>query len=278
MNPPTDTSSNGDPGSSSTPTANTSATATAATATVRRARPTTQPSTNRRLEVIDLDTIVLWVPDPNTPLNADDDTLAYFDAGEVDTDFDEHVEEEGEPAMMGEKRGWEDAETMQLAWVRHDKDEEYRSQSRLQGQNRDVTLWEELKKRHPQFRHKFQAVKSKLFRMEAHYRKVRALLLEPSGKGRPIKIPIYYEVYDRVMGDRANARPPALAGSLPGANVVRTPPTTPGIAGMLHGRIKSNKIALSTAARVQRTIHTVALASLSHPTPISCDRPLQITV
>ncbi|CAI5517579.1 unnamed protein product [Closterium sp. Naga37s-1] len=65
--------------------------------------------------------------------------------------------------------------------------------------------------------------------MEAHYRKVRDLLLKPSGKGRPPKIPVYYDIYDRIFGNRTNAIPPALAGSLPGANIIRTPPTTPGI-------------------------------------------------
>ncbi|CAI5537346.1 unnamed protein product [Closterium sp. Naga37s-1] len=85
MNPAPNVS-NGDPGS---------ATATAARPAPRRARPTTHPATNRRLEVIDLDTIVLQAPDLNTPINADDDTLAYFDAGEIETDLDEHAEEEG---------------------------------------------------------------------------------------------------------------------------------------------------------------------------------------
>ncbi|CAI7794597.1 unnamed protein product [Closterium sp. NIES-53] len=138
--------------------------------------------------------------------------------------------------MPGEKRyGWEDAEVMQLVWTRHDKDEDVRSQTRLQGQNRDVSVWLELKRHHPAFRHKFATVKAKLFHMEAHWRKASDLLLEPSGKRRPPKIPIYYDIYDRIFGDRANARPHALVGSLPGANVIGTPLTTPGIAGSATG-------------------------------------------
>ncbi|CAI5458544.1 unnamed protein product [Closterium sp. Yama58-4] len=108
--------------------------------------------------------------------------------------------------MPGEKRnGWSDVEVMQLAWTRHDIDEDVRAQTRLQGQNRDVTVWLELKRRHPNFRHKFSA---------------------PSRKGRPPEILFYYNIYDRIFGDCANAVPPALAGRLPGANVIRTPPAT----------------------------------------------------
>ncbi|CAI5464672.1 unnamed protein product [Closterium sp. Yama58-4] len=114
------------PGSSSAPTASIFSAATTLRNQQRRVRSTNQTAANRRLDVFDLDTIVLLVPDPKAPLNADDDTLAYFDVGELKTDVDDHAEEEGEPAMAGEKRSWEDAETMQLAWVRHDKDEEVR--------------------------------------------------------------------------------------------------------------------------------------------------------
>ncbi|CAI5520692.1 unnamed protein product [Closterium sp. Naga37s-1] len=94
----------------------------------------------------------------------------------------------------------------------------------------DVTIWDELIKRHPAFRHNFSAMKVKLFRMEVTYRKVRDILLGESGKGRPPKIPIFYEIYEGIMGDRANAQPPALAGSLPGANVGGSPPSTPNMA------------------------------------------------
>ncbi|CAI5514560.1 unnamed protein product [Closterium sp. Naga37s-1] len=223
-------STNGNPGTSSNPNPTAPASATTARPQHRRARATTQGNTGRRLEVIDLDTIIAQVPDPSAPLNANDDTLAYFDAGEVESDAKDNGDDDDDTNLPGEKRGWQDAELMQLAWVRHDKDTEVHSQTRLQGQNKDVTVWDELKQRHPTFRHKFAAVKAKLFRMEAHCRKVRGLLLEPSGKGRPPKIPIFYDIYDRIFGDRANVRPPAIAGSLPGANGIGTPPTTPGIA------------------------------------------------
>ncbi|CAI5468110.1 unnamed protein product [Closterium sp. Yama58-4] len=183
-------------------------------------------TTARRLDVIDLDQVIARVPAHNTPLNGDDDTLAYFDAGEVDCDVDDTADEDTDPAMAPTGARWEPHEVMQLAWIRHDNDEQWRSQNRLQGQNRDVMLFEKLKARHPDFRHGFAAVKAKVFRMEAQYRRVADLLINSSGKGRPPKIPIFYDIFDRILGDRANARPSALAGSLPSANVVNVPSTS----------------------------------------------------
>ncbi|CAI7789085.1 unnamed protein product [Closterium sp. NIES-54] len=178
------------------------------------------------IDVIDLDQVIARVPAHNTPLNANDDSLAYFDAGEVDCDVEDTADEDTDPAMATDRSRWEAHEVMQLAWIRHDYDAQYRGQTRLQGQNRDVMLFEKLRERHPEFRHNLAAVKAKVFRMEAQYRRVGDLLLNASGKGRPPKLPIFYDIFDRILGDRANARPPALAGSLPGANVVNLPSTS----------------------------------------------------
>ncbi|CAI5519516.1 unnamed protein product [Closterium sp. Naga37s-1] len=176
--------------------------------------------------VIDLDQVIARVPAHNTPLNANDDSLAYFDAGEVDCDVEDTADEDTDPTMATDMSRWEAHEVMQLAWIRHDYDAQYHGQTRLQGQNRDVMLFEKLRERHPEFRHNLAAVKAKVFRMEAQYRRVGDLLLNASGKGRPPKLPIFYDIFDRILGDRANARPPALAGSLPGANVVNLPSTS----------------------------------------------------
>ncbi|CAI7842766.1 unnamed protein product [Closterium sp. NIES-53] len=183
-------------------------------------------TTARRLDVIDLDQVIARVPAHNTPLNANDDTLAYFDAGEVDCDVEDTADEDTDPAMATDRFRLEPYEVMQRAWIRHDYDAQYRGQTRLQGQNREVMLFEKLRERHPEFRHKLATVKAKVFLMEAQYRHVGDLLLNDSGKGRPPKIPIFYDIFDRILGDRANARPPALAGSLPGANVVNLPSTS----------------------------------------------------
>ncbi|CAI5499352.1 unnamed protein product [Closterium sp. Naga37s-1] len=197
-----------------------------ANAAVRRRRATVDNTTARRLDVIDLDQVIARVPAHNTPLNANDDSLAYFDAGEVDCDVEDTADEDTDPAMATDRSRWEAHEVMQLAWIRHNYDAQYRGQTRLQGQNRDVMLFEKLRERHPEFRHNLAAVKAKVFRMEAQYRRVGDLLLNASGKGRPPKLPIFYDIFDRILGDRANARPPALAGSLPGANVVNLPSTS----------------------------------------------------
>ncbi|CAI5484150.1 unnamed protein product [Closterium sp. Yama58-4] len=197
----------------------------------RRRRPAVEPTGNRRLEVIDLDTIVASVPAPNTPLGLDDDTLAYFDAGEVECDDDNTAEEDTDSAMPADRKGWQPEEVMQLAWIRHDFDEQYRSQTRLQGQNHELMLYDKVRARHPGWRHGFAATKAKVFRMETHYRKVRDLLLKPSGKGKPPKIPIFYDIFERFLGERANARPPALARSLPGANTPVIPPVAAATAG-----------------------------------------------
>ncbi|CAI7855609.1 unnamed protein product [Closterium sp. NIES-54] len=182
-----------------------------ANAAVRRRRATVENTTARRLDVIDLDQVIARVPAHNTPLNANDDSLAYFDAGEVDCDVEDTADEDTDPAMATDRSRWEAHEVMQLAWIRHDYDAQYRGQTRLQGQNRDVMLFEKLRERHPEFRHNLAAVKAKVFRMEAQYRRVGDLLLNASGKGRPPKLPIFYDIFDRILGDRANARPPALA-------------------------------------------------------------------
>ncbi|CAI7912747.1 unnamed protein product [Closterium sp. NIES-54] len=170
--------------------------------------------------------VIARVPAHNTPLNANDDSLAYFDAGEVDRDVEDTADGDTDPAMATDRSRWEAHEVMQLAWIRHDYDAQYRGQTRLQGQNRDVMLFEKLRERHPEFRHNLAAVKAKVFRMEAQYRRMGDLLLNASGKGRPPKLPIFYDILDRILGDRANARPPALAGSLPGANVVNLSSTS----------------------------------------------------
>ncbi|CAI5960206.1 unnamed protein product [Closterium sp. NIES-64] len=191
----------------------------ASPAPARRRRATVDNTTTRRLDVIDLDQVIARVPAHNTPLNATDDTLSYFDAGEVDCDVEDTADEDTDPATTSDRPRWEPHEVMQLAWIRHDYDAQWRSQTRLQGQNRDVMLYEKLRERHPDFRHNQAAVKAKVFRMEQQYRRVGDLLLNDSGKGRPPKLPIFYDIFERILGDRANARPPALAGSLPGANV-----------------------------------------------------------
>ncbi|CAI7928076.1 unnamed protein product [Closterium sp. NIES-54] len=190
-----------------------------AKAAVHCRRATVDNTTARRLDVIDLDQVIARVPAHNTPLNANDDTLSYFDAGEVDSDVEDTANEDTNPTMATDRSRWEAHEVMQMAWIRHDYNAQYHDQTRLQGQNRDVMLFEKLRERHPEFRHNLAAVKAKVFRMEAQYRRVGDLLLNDSGKGRPPKIPIFYDIFDRILGDRANARPPALTGSLPGANV-----------------------------------------------------------
>ncbi|CAI7907472.1 unnamed protein product, partial [Closterium sp. NIES-54] len=107
----------------------------------------------------------------NTPLNANDDTLAYFDAREVDCDVEDTADEDTDPAMATDRSRWEPHEVVHLAWIRHDYDAQYRDQTRLQGQNREVMLLEKLRERHPEFRHNLAAVKAKVFRMEAQYRR-----------------------------------------------------------------------------------------------------------
>ncbi|CAI5962393.1 unnamed protein product [Closterium sp. NIES-64] len=111
----------------------------------RRRRAAVDPAASWRLEVIDLDDIVARVPNPNTPLGAYDDTLAYFDAGEIDRDGKDGADDDADAAMPSDKKGWEPAEVMQLAWIRHDFDEQYRNLCRLQGQNWDVMLYEQVR-------------------------------------------------------------------------------------------------------------------------------------
>ncbi|CAI5500830.1 unnamed protein product [Closterium sp. Naga37s-1] len=222
-----------------------------ANAAVRRRRATVDNTTARRLDVIDLDQVIARVPAHNTPLNANDDPLAYFDAGEVDCDVEDTADEDTDPAMATDRSRWEAHEVMQLAWIRHDYDAQYRGQTRLQGQNRDVMLFEKLRERHPEFRHNLAAVKAKVFRMEAQYRRVGDLLLNASGKGRPPKLPIFYDIFDRILGDRANARPPALAGSLPGANVVNLPSTSTSASKMSEppGSVEARRHPSATTCR-----------------------------
>ncbi|CAI7775909.1 unnamed protein product [Closterium sp. NIES-53] len=180
-----------------------------ANAAVRRRRATVDNTTARRFDVIDLDQVIARVPAHNTPLNANDNSLAYFDTGEVDCDVEDTADEDTDPAMATDRSRWEAHEVMQLAWIRHDYDAQYRGQTRMQGQNRDVMLFEKLRERHPEFRHNLAAVKAKVFHMEAQYRRVGDLLLNASGKGQPPKLPIFYDIFDRIFGDRANVRPPA---------------------------------------------------------------------
>ncbi|CAI7749460.1 unnamed protein product [Closterium sp. NIES-53] len=142
-----------------------------ANAAVRRHHATVDNTTARRLDVIDVDQVIARVPAHNTPLNANDDSLAYFDAGEVDCDVEDTADEDTDPAMATDRSRWEAHEVMQLAWIRHDYDVQYRGQTRLQGQNRDVMLFEKLRERHPEFRHNLAAVKAKVLRMEAQYRR-----------------------------------------------------------------------------------------------------------
>ncbi|CAI5959871.1 unnamed protein product [Closterium sp. NIES-64] len=98
----------------------------------RRRRAAVDPAASWRLGVIDLDDIVARVPNGNTPLGADDDTLTYFDAGEIDCHGEDGADDDADAATPIDKKGWEPAEVMQLAWIRHDFDEQYRNLCRLQ--------------------------------------------------------------------------------------------------------------------------------------------------
>ncbi|CAI5959369.1 unnamed protein product [Closterium sp. NIES-65] len=153
------------PADATTPTASTPASVAApvrAPAPQRRRRAGVDPAASWRLGVIDLDDIVARVPNGNTPLGADDDTLAYFDAGEIDCHGEDGADDDADAATPIDKKGWEPAEVMQLAWIRHDFDEQYRNLCRLQGQNRDVMLYEQVRLRHPGWRHGLAATKAKV--------------------------------------------------------------------------------------------------------------------
>ncbi|CAI6007821.1 unnamed protein product [Closterium sp. NIES-65] len=128
----------------------------------RRRRAAVDPAASWRLGVIDLDDIVARVPNGNTPLGADDDTLTYFDAGEIDCHGEDGADDDADAATPIDKKGWEPAEVMQLAWIRHDFDEQYRNLCRLQGQNRDVMLYEQVRLRHPGWHHGLAATKAKV--------------------------------------------------------------------------------------------------------------------
>ncbi|CAI5997270.1 unnamed protein product [Closterium sp. NIES-64] len=144
------------PADATTPTASTPASVAApvrAPAPQRRRRAAVDPAASWRLGVIDLDDIVARVPNGNTPLGADDDTLAYFDADEIDCHGEDGADDDADAATPIDKKGWEPAEVMQLVWIRHDFDEQYRNLCRLQGQNRDVMLYEQVRLRHPGWRH-----------------------------------------------------------------------------------------------------------------------------
>ncbi|CAI5978605.1 unnamed protein product [Closterium sp. NIES-65] len=153
------------PADATTPAASTPASVAApvrAPAPQRRRRVAVDPAASRRLQIIDLDDIVARVPNPNTPLGAEDDTLAYFDAGEIDCHGEDGADDDADAATPSDKKGWEPAEVMQLAWIRHDFDEQYRNLCRLQGQNRDVMLYEQVRLRHPGWRHGLAAMKAKV--------------------------------------------------------------------------------------------------------------------
>ncbi|CAI5957841.1 unnamed protein product [Closterium sp. NIES-64] len=207
-----------------TPTASTPASVAApvrAPAPQRRRRTAVDLAASWRLGVIDLDDIVARVQNGNTPLGADDDTLAYFDGGEIDCHGEDGADDDADAATPIDKKGWEPAEVMQLAWIRHDFDEQYQNLCRLQGQNRDVMLYEQVRLRHPGWRHGLAATKAKVFRMEAQWRNVSDLLLKPSGKGKPPKMPIFYDIFDRFLGDRAICASPGARGPLDSRNYYR---------------------------------------------------------